>query len=184
MAEMKYLFGKNSKGEDVYKYVIGNKNGMQVTFTDLGAAVTSIQIMDAKQQGCEVALSYDDPLLYEKQTTYFGAIVAPYANRIADATFEIDGVTYTLDANNFENNLHSGKDGLAKKIWQVAEHGEDRIVFAFSVKDLEFGFPGNVEYQVIYEVTEINELVISFSNFGLNCRLCAKSLQLRPIFLT
>ena len=49
MTEKKYLFGKNSKGEDVYKYVIGNENGMQVTFTDLGAAVTSIQVLDQEQ---------------------------------------------------------------------------------------------------------------------------------------
>lgn len=162
MAEKKYLFGKNSKGEDVYKYVIGNGNGMQVTFTDLGAAVTSIQVLDKKKQMREVALFYEDPLLYEKQTTYFGAVVAPYANRIADAKFELDGVCYALDANNFENNLHSGKEGLAKKIWQVAEHSENKIVFAFSVKDMEFGFPGNVDYQVTYEVTEKNELAISY----------------------
>ena len=162
MVEKKYLFGKNSKGEDVYKYVIGNRTGMQVTFTDLGAAVTSIQVLDKQKQVCEVALFYDDPLLYEKQTTYFGAIVAPYANRIAEAKFEIDGVCYTLDANNFENNLHSGREGLAKKIWQVAEHGENKIVFEFSVKDMEFGFPGNVNYRVTYEVTEQNELVISY----------------------
>ena len=162
MTEKKYFFGKNSKGEDVYKYIIGNENGMQVTFIDLGAAVTSIQVLNKEKEACEVALSYEDPLLYEKQTTYFGAIVAPYANRIADAKYEVDGVSYTLDANNFENNLHSGREGLAKKIWQVAEHDTNKIIFTFSVKDMEFGFPGNVAYQVTYEVTDQNELVISY----------------------
>ena len=162
MAEEKYVFGKNSKGEEVYKYVVGNKNGMQVTFTDLGAAVTSIQVLDKEKKVYEVALSYEDPLLYENRSTYFGAIVAPYANRIADAKFEVDGISYTLDANNFENNLHSGKEGLAKKIWKVAEHTENKIVFTFSVKDMEFGFPGNVDYKVTYEITEKNELSISY----------------------
>ena len=162
MVEKKYLFGKNSKGQDVYKYVIKNEKGMQVTITDLGAAVTSIQVLDKENQTCEVALSYDNPLSYEKESTYFGAIVAPYANRIADAKFEVDGVCYTLDANNFENNLHSGREGLAKKIWQVTEHSDAKIIFTFSVKDMEFGFPGNVAYQVTYEVTEQNELAISY----------------------
>lgn len=158
----KYVFGKNSIGEEVHKYVIGNETGMQVSFIDLGAAVVSIQVLNKEGQIREVALSYDDPVLYEKETTYFGAIVAPYANRIADAKFEIDGVFYQLDANNNENNLHSGCNGLAKKIWQVAEHAKDKIVFCFSVKDMEYGFPGNVEYQVTYEVTEKNELMISY----------------------
>ncbi len=162
MTEKKYSFGKNSKGKDVNKYVIENENGMQVTVIDLGAAVTSIQVLGKEKQVYEVTLSYDNPLLYEKQTTYFGAIVAPYANRIADAKYEVDGVCYTLDANNFENNLHSGREGLAKKIWRVAEQNTNKIVFTFSVKDMEFGFPGNVFYQVTYEVTEKNELVISY----------------------
>lgn len=158
----KECFGKNSKEQDVYKYFIKNQKGMQVGFTDLGAAVTSIQLIDKDQQPVEVALSYDNPLLYEKETTYFGAVVAPYANRIANATYEIDGVCYELDANNNENNLHSGVNGLAKKIWQVAEQEENRIVFTISVKDMEFGFPGNVNYQVTYELTEENELSISY----------------------
>lgn len=160
--EKKMLFGKNSKGEAVHKYVIGNTSGMKAVFTDLGAAVVSIEVLDREHQVREVTLSYDDPLLYEKETTYFGAIVAPYANRIADAKFEIDGVVYQLDANNNENNLHSGCNGLAKKIWTVAEHTDAKIVFAYSVKDMEFGFPGNVAYQVTYEVTEKNELAISY----------------------
>ena len=175
MTEKTFVFGKNSYGMDVYKYVIGNEDGMNVTITDLGAAVTSVQVLNKEKEFVEVALSYDDPLLYERETTYFGAVVAPYANRIADAKFEIDGVCYTLDANNFENNLHSGKEGLAKKIWNVAEHTDNKIVFTFEVKDMEFGFPGNVEYQVTYEVTKDNELVISY---------CAKTDKKTVINLT
>ncbi|MBR2044571.1 MAG: galactose mutarotase [Agathobacter sp.] len=158
----KYAFGKNKNGEEVSKYVIGNGCDMQVTFTDLGAAVTSILLRDKKGEEYEVALSYDDPLLYESETTYFGAVVAPYANRIAEGKFEIDGVSYELDINNGPNNLHSGCNGLAKKIWKVTEHTNEKIVFAFQVKDMEFGFPGNVEYQVSYEVTADRELVISY----------------------
>lgn len=160
--EKKVVFGKNTAGENVYKYQIQNGKGMQVILTDLGASVVSIQVPDKEEKIRDVALSYDDVLSYEKKATYFGATVAPHANRIADAKFEIDGVVYQLDANNHEHNLHSGRKGLAKKIWQVAEHTEEKIVFAFFVKDMEFGFPGNVEYQVSYEVTAENELVISY----------------------
>lgn len=160
--EKRSFFGKNSKGEDVYKYRIGNGGGMQVVFTDLGAAVVSIQVLDKEHKVREVALSYENPLLYEKETTYFGAIVAPCANRIANGEFEVDGKYYRLDANNNENNLHSGCNGLAKKIWIVAEHTDEKIVFTYGVKDMEFGFPGNVQYQVSYEVTANNELLISY----------------------
>ena len=110
----------------------------------------------------QVSAVYEDPVLYEKQTTYFGAVVAPSANRIADARFEIDGESYTLDANNNENNLHSGYNTLAKKIWSVKENSENKIIFAYDAKDLEQGFPGNIHYEVTYEVTEDNVLSISY----------------------
>ena len=156
------LFGKNSKGEDVSIYTIANGNGMKVSFIDLGATVHEIYVKDRNGQDVQVSAVYDNPLSYEEQTTYFGAVVAPSANRIADAKFEIDGQVYTLDANNNENNLHSGANTLAKKIWDVKEQTENKIVFAYDAKDLEQGFPGNIHYEVSYEVTEDNELSISY----------------------
>lgn len=159
---MSKLFGKNSKGEEVYLYTLGNENGMKVSFIDLGAAVHEIHVPDRDGQMVQVSAIYDNPVSYEKQTTYFGAIVAPYANRISDAKFEIDGQVYETDANNNENSLHSGVNGIAKKIWAVKEQTENRIVFTYDAKDLEQGFPGNIHYEVTYEVTEDNALSISY----------------------
>ena len=156
------LFGKNSKGEEVYLYTLKNENGMQVSFLDLGAAVHEIFVPDRNGAMVQVSAIYDNPIAYEVQTTYFGAIVAPYANRISDAKFQIDGQIYETDANNNENSLHSGKNGIAKKIWTVKEQTETRIVFAYDGKDLEQGFPGNIHYEVTYEVTEDNSLAISY----------------------
>ena len=159
---MGILFGKNSKDENVTLYTIENKNGMKVSFIDLGAAVHEIWVTDKNGQPVQVSATYEDALLYEKQTTYFGAVVGPNANRIANASFELDGTTYTLDANNNEHNLHSGYNTIAKKIWQVKEKSENKIVFVYDAADLEQGFPGNIHYEVTYEVTEENELAISY----------------------
>lgn len=159
---MSKLFGKNSKGEAVYLYTLSNENGMKVSFIDLGAAVHEIYVPDREGQMIQVSAIYDNPVSYEKQTTYFGAIVAPYANRISNAKFEIDGQVYETDANNNENSLHSGVNGIAKKIWTVKEQTENRIVFTYDAKDLEQGFPGNIHYEVTYEVTEDNALSISY----------------------
>jgi len=159
---MKQLFGKNSKGEEVYIYTLKNKSGMTVSFLNLGAAVYELFVPDKEGQLVQVSAIYDNPLSYERETTYFGAIVAPYANRIADAKFEIDGQIYETDANNNENSLHSGANGIAKKIWSVKEQTEDTIIFTYDAKDLEQGFPGNIHYEVTYEITEKNELSISY----------------------
>ena len=159
---MKQLFGKNSRNEEVYLYTLKNENGMQVSFLDLGASVHEIYVPGKNGEPVQISAIYDNPISYEKQTTYFGAIVAPYANRISDAKFEIDGVVYETDANNNENSLHSGINGIAKKIWAVKEQAENKIVFTYDGKDLEQGFPGNIHYEVTYEVTAKNELAISY----------------------
>lgn len=143
-------------------YILKNKNGMKVSFIDLGAAIHEIFVPDRDGQLVQVSALYDTPELYKSQTTYFGAIVAPYANRIADAKFEIDGEVYSVDANNNENCLHSGYNTLAKKHWQIKDHTENTIVFVYDAKDLEQGFPGNIHYEVTYQLTENNELEISY----------------------
>lgn len=160
-------FGKTSKGEQVYKYFIGNQNGMLAILSDFGATLLELCVEDKHSTKEEVnlrgiALGYGDVLSYEKETTYFGATVGPYANRISDAKIEIDGVTYKLDANDNENMLHSGYNTMAKKIWKVKEHTKNKIVFTYNCKDLEQGFPGNIHCEVSYEITENNELVISY----------------------
>ena len=159
---MKKFFGKNSKGEEVYIYTLKNENGMQVSFLNLGAAVYELFVLDKDGQMVQVSAVYDNPISYEKETTYFGAIVAPYANRISNAKFEIDGQIYETDANNNENSLHSGVNGIAKKIWCVKEQTESKIVFTYDAKDLEQGFPGNIHYEVTYEITEDDALSISY----------------------
>ena len=159
---MSIIFGKSSKGEDVYLYSLKNENGMKASFLNLGATVYEIYVPGKDGQMVQVSAIYDNPLSYEQETTYFGAIVAPSANRISDAKFEIDGVVYELDANNNENNLHSGAKGLSKKIWSVKEQSEHKIVFVYDAKDLEQGFPGNIHYEVTYELTEDNALAISY----------------------
>lgn len=159
---MNTLFGKNNNGEEVLIYTLKNENGMKVRFLNLGATVYELFVPGKTGELVQVSAIYDNPLSYEKETTYFGAVVAPYANRISDAKFTIDGQEYVTDANNNENSLHSGVNGIAKKIWQVKEQTENKIVFTYDAKDLEQGFPGNIHYEVTYEVTEENELAISY----------------------
>ena len=159
---MKQYFDTTKDGIEVSKYTIKNANGMQAVFTDFGATVVDLLVPDRDGNPVDVSLGYDNVNSYDEETTYFGAIVGPYANRIADAKFELDGVVYELDANNNENNLHSGYKTWAKQVWSVKEHTENKIVFSYSAKHLEQGFPGNSTCDVTYVLTDNNELEIYY----------------------
>ena len=158
----KIFFGKTQLGEDVYKYEITNSHGMKVVLTDFGATIVELWVKGKDGNLRDVSLGYDTVSEYEACGTYFGAVVGRYANRIADAKIEIDGVCYELDANNNENSLHSGKHSMAKKVWTVKEYTEDSIVFTCTSKDLEQGFPGTAVCDVTYVLTDDNALEISY----------------------
>lgn len=159
----KTYFGRNSLNQEVHKYYIENKNGMKAVLTDIGAAVVELWVKDKSGAFRDVALGYDEVELYEKEGTYFGATVGRYANRISDAKIAIDGIVYALDANDNENTLHSGKESMAKKVWDVKAYEENKIIFTYTSAHLEGGFPGVAICDVSYEITDENELKISYN---------------------
>ena len=156
------LFGTTKFGEEVHKYSIENSKGMKAVIMDFGATVVDLYVPDKTGTLRDICLGYEDVASYEEETTYFGAIVGPNANRISDAKIEIDGLEYLLDVNDNENNHHSGYNTLAKKVWRVKEHTENKIVFTYNAKHLEQGFPGNMTCDVTYEITDNNELEITY----------------------
>ena len=111
-------------------------------------------------------MGYDTLEEYFDNDSFFGAVIAPNANRIAGARFSIDGVEYQLDANDGPNNLHSHKElGSHKRVWDAAE-GDNSITFSLSMADGELGFPGNKKLQVTYTLTEDNELKLEYAGIS------------------
>lgn len=159
----KRLFGKTKKGEEVYAYLLTNSKGMKVEILNFGAVVRSIVVPDSKGVERDVVLGFDDVASYESNPSYFGAVIAPSANRIGNAEFTIDGVKYKVDANADGNNLHSHADlGSHKRIWAVKE-GENSVTLTVKMADMDMGFPGNKEISVTYVLTENNELELNYS---------------------
>jgi aldose 1-epimerase len=88
------------------------------------------------------------------------------ANRIANARFTLDGVTYPLAANIGPHHIHGGRAGFHKRIWTTrllpAEPSQVAVAFSYLSVDGEEGYPGNLQVQVTYTLTEGNELRIDY----------------------
>ena len=90
-----------------------------------------------------------------------GKTVGPYANRIKNAEFEIDGKVYKLEKNDGENSLHSGSACFGNKLWSIEGVSDNMVTLSLMAKE-SGGFPGDHEVQVTYLLTEDGVLTIFY----------------------
>jgi aldose 1-epimerase len=163
----KETFGKTTGGEQIDLYSLKNKKGMEVSITNFGATVVTLKVPDRGGKATDIVLGYDTLDGYEKGTSYFGATVGRYGNRIAGGKFSLDGKTYTLPKNNGENTLHGGIVGFNKRVWKAREidskEGE-ALEMSYLSADGEEGFPGSLSAKVVFTLpTDRNELKIDYT---------------------
>ena len=180
-------------GQTVYLYTLRSGNGMTVTITNYGGVVQRIRVPTRLGGHTNVALGFPTlsdyvndftqgatgtpwPLPGGSGNTYFGAIIGRYANRIANASFSLNGTTYKLDANNGTNTLHGGYLGWNTKVWTPSTSvgpnaatlkltalmpaGEGCLM---TLSPGCNGFPADVAATVTYALTRGNALRIHYS---------------------
>lgn len=108
-----------------------------------------------------VVLSLPDLHAYEVSSSYFGALIGRYANRIGGARFVLDGREYHLAANDGRASLHGGHRGFGQRIWQVVAR-ESEAELSYVSHDGEEGYPGNLAVTVAYRLAEPGALRIDY----------------------
>lgn len=156
-------FGTMDDGTPVKLFTLNNENNMEVSITNYGAIVTSIKVPDKNGNIDNVALGFDDLGKYTSGHPFFGAIAGRYANRIAKGRFELNGEVYELATNNGENHLHGGLEGFDKKVWDYEVNVDKNSVrLSYLSPDGEEGYPGNLNVDVTFTLTDQNELQIDY----------------------
>jgi len=150
-------------GDTTDFYVLTNKNGIEITFTDYGQRLTSLMVPDKNGNFEDVVLGFEtlEKFIATKEK-YFGSMIGRYGNRIAKGKFSIDGNEYTLALNNGVNHLHGGDKGFNSVVWDANQIADNEIEFTRTSPDMEEGYPGNLETKVHYLLTDDNELVIKY----------------------
>lgn len=162
MAVEARVFGKYPDGRDIMLYTISNSKGMQAAVSNLGAAIVKLMVPDSKGQVADVVLGYDNGEDYLENGCFFGVVIGPSANRIGNAAYQIDGVTYHVDVNDGINNLHSHMDkGYHKLLWDAEMH-DNGVTFKLEDTDGNLGFPGNKKISVTYTLDEENALKLHY----------------------
>ena len=147
------------------RYTLKNDNGVQASIITLGATLVSFLTPDRRGIFADIVLGFDALSDYLSEHPYFGSLIGRYANRIARASFSIADKNYFLVANDGRNHLHGGRVGFDKRLWsarsELSPHGAQVALEYFSPAGEE-GYPGNLWAQVIYTLTERNELRLEY----------------------
>ncbi len=160
---MQRSFGANSKGQQATLYTFRNQNGMVMEVTDFGATLYALRVPVGGSLR-DVVLGYDGPAGYEGPSgTFFGATVGRNANRTGNGAFPLNGNLYQLDKNDGgKHNLHSGLDFQSFRVWEVREVTDNAITFGLHSPHMDQGFPGALDIQVTYTLTQDNAVAIRY----------------------
>jgi aldose 1-epimerase len=156
-------FQQTMDGKQTNLYILKNKNGMQAAITNYGGRLVSLVVPGKDNSLVDVSVGFDSVQQYQNSTEpYFGATIGRYGNRIANGKFSLDGKQYTLFNNNGPNTLHGGKKGFQYVVWDAKQIGDSILELSYLSKDMEEGFPGNLQVKVIYHITDANELKLTY----------------------
>ncbi|MFG2473702.1 aldose epimerase family protein [Streptomyces fagopyri] len=161
---VKELFGRLADGTKVHRWSLAN-GGTRLKVISYGGIIQSLEIPDRHGRYANVSLGYDNLASYVAGTTFFGATIGRYGNRIAGGRFTLDGKTYQLSVNDGVNSLHGGAKGFNTKVWDIEgfTSGSDvGLHLHYTSIDGEMGYPGTLRVKVTYTLTRHGDWRIDY----------------------
>ena len=158
-------YGTTPKGEKIESYKLKNQNGMEVDIITFGGIITDLKVPNKEGVSENIVLGFNSLEQYLKPNPYFGALIGRFGNRIAKGKFTLDGQEYKLAINNFPNALHGGPQGFNRVIWKAEEAKSGStatLKLSYLAKDMEEGYPGNLQVFVTYTLNSDNELEVLY----------------------
>ncbi|WPR70860.1 aldose epimerase family protein [Flavobacterium sp. NG2] len=161
----KSTFGITPEGEKIDSYKLKNQNGMEVDIITYGGIITDLKVPNKKGISENVVIGFKTLEEYLQPNPYVGAIIGRYANRIANGKFSLDGKEYQLTLNRPPHSLHGGEKGFNRVVWKAVEVKSGKkasLRLSYLSKDLEEGYPGNLQVCVTYTLTNENQLEVLY----------------------
>ncbi len=157
-------FAGGQNGKKVELFTLKNASGMVAQITNFGGRVVSLWVPGKNGKYEDVVMGYPTLDGYRKSNeSYFGTLIGRYGNRIAKGEFTLNDSLYHLAVNNGANHLHGGPMGFHNVVWDAVQSDESTLLLSYLSPDGEEGYPGNLQVNVTYELTDDNELKIEYT---------------------
>ena len=143
-------------------YIIENEI-LCAKISTIGATLMSLIY---KPKDIDIVMGFDNEIDYITNSgAYFGVTVGRNANRIKNGNLKINDQIYKLPINDPPNSLHSGVGSFSLRPFKVKEIKEDSITLMIKDGDMYSGYPGNLDFEVKYELND-DELLYSFKGIS------------------
>jgi len=156
------VYGSMPDGRAVKIFTLTNANGLRARVTEFGAILVSMETPDKAGNLADLTHGYASLDGWLTNTSYLGATVGRFGNRIAHGKFSLDGKEYSLATNNTPGgipcHLHGGLTGFDKVVWTGRAVGGNAVELTYVSADGEEGYPGTLTTKVTYTLTDEDEL--------------------------
>ena len=152
--------------ESVYSYRLSNSKGLTLVLLSYGATAMELWAPDQDGKRENILLSVTDWEDYRKYRPFYGSAVGPVAGRIAGGRFVLEDRTVDVEKNEGENHLHGGSKGWDTQVWHAEtslNEEEAAVQFSLPVKEGAGEYPGKVQTQIRYTLTDANEWKIEYT---------------------
>lgn len=161
----KRAYGITDDGQEITEFTLTNNKGLVLKVINYGCTITSLMVPDRNGVPADIVLGFDQLEGYLQSDQSIGCVVGRYANRIAHGKFSIDEKEYQLNNNLPPHHIHGGKKGFGKVVWDATcieeEHGSG-IIFSHLSPDGHEGYPGNLQVNVRYFLSDDNTLAFEY----------------------
>ncbi len=162
MSVEKLPFGKIDDCIDVELWMLKNSCGASAGILTYGGTLHSLSMPDKLGHFKDVLIGFDSLKGHLEHSAYQGQLVGRYANRLAKGEFFINGNKYSVTKNEKDTTCLHGGGEFSHAVWSAEPSGESSLILKYTSPAGSNGFPGKLNAEVVYTLTDENELVIDF----------------------
>lgn len=146
--------------KEISKYILKNKQQTRVGILNLAGIIQEFSIVvNSKRKN--LVVNFDTPNEYVENNFQICKQIGRVAGRIKGASFELDNMQYTVEANEGSNALHGGSHGLSTQILDAKITGNTLILFTKLKHEVD-GYPGDIDLEISYSLDDDNCLSVGY----------------------
>jgi len=145
-------------GKKTDLYFLTNENGAEISITNYGGIIVSIMVPNKKNEYDNIVQGYStlyEYLIAQKKGIKMNSLLGRYSNVIENDEFTLDNKNYKLTKSSYSD--------FGEKVWTPVQINERELRLFYTSEDGENGFPGKLHIEIIYTLTNNNELIISYT---------------------